>query len=105
MSNFDNNPYAVTNVTDDYGWNEKPVHVPDYLVASILVTIFCCLPFGIAAIFASSKARSLKAIGQYQAALEHSNKAKTYVIISVVGGLIILGINIAIQMAEMQAGP
>ena len=28
----------------------QPTQVPNYLVQSILVTIFCCLPFGIAAI-------------------------------------------------------
>ena len=103
MSDFDNNPYAVSNVTDDYGYNEEPVHVPDYFVVSILVTFFCCLILGILAILASSKAKSLKATGQYQAALEQANKAKIYIIISVVWGLIVFVAQIAIMLAE-QAG-
>jgi len=56
MSDFDNNPYAVTNVTDDYGYDETPVDVPDYFVASI-VSAFFCLPFGIPAIILQRKQR------------------------------------------------
>ena len=70
-----------------------------------IISIFCCLILGILAILASSKARSLKATGQYQAALAQANQAKIYVIISVVWGVIVLGFNIAIRIAEMQAGP
>ena len=42
MSDFDNNPYAVNNVTDDFNFpqNSAPVNVPDYLIFSILMTIF-----------------------------------------------------------------
>ena len=32
------------------GSQVAPVQVPNYLVQSILVTLFCCLPFGIVAI-------------------------------------------------------
>ena len=103
MSDFDNNPYAVNNVTDDYGYNETPVKVPDYLVASILVTLFCCLPLGIPAIIFAAKAKSLASSGQYQAALEQSNKAKTFTYISLGLGLLVIGIQIAIQVAVIVA--
>ena len=104
MSDFNDNPYAVSNVTDDYGFDhETPVKVPDYLVASILVTLFCCLPLGIPAIIFAAKARSLAGSGQYQAALEQSNKAKIFTYISLGFGLLVLIANIALQFAAMQA--
>ena len=101
MSDFDNNPWAASNVTDEYGsYSEPRVHVPDYLVPSILVTLFCCLPLGIVGIISSSKARSLKDAGQYQAALAQSKTAKICVIVSVVCGLIAIAIQVAIVISE-----
>ncbi len=105
MSNFDNNPYAVNNATDDYGHNNQtPVHVPDYFVASIVVTILCCLPFGIAGIVFASKAKTLKAAGQYQEALAQANKAKIFVYLSIGLGLVAVIANIALQIAATQVG-
>ncbi|MCL2349120.1 MAG: CD225/dispanin family protein [Planctomycetaceae bacterium] len=104
MNDFDNNPYAASNVTDDDGYNETPVNVPDYLVASILVTLFCCLPLGIPAIIFAAKARSLKGVGQYQAALEQSNKAKIFTYVSLGLGLLVIFGNIALQIAARNAG-
>jgi hypothetical protein len=98
MSNFDNNPYAVDNTTDDYGYgfeHQAPVKVPDYLVASILVTLFCCLPLGIPAIIFAAKAKSQAGAGQYQMALESAKKAKTFVYISLVLGLLVFIANIS----------
>ncbi len=86
MSNFDDNPYAVTNATDDYGFNNQtPVHVPDYLVASILVTMFCCQPLGIAAIVYSALASGEKSTGNYAKAMSYAKNAKTCMIIGVAG--------------------
>lgn len=103
MSNFDNNPYAASNIEDDYA-PQGPVHVPDYLVASILVTLFCCLPFGIAAIIFAAKARSLKSAGQYHEAFEQSKKAKLFTYLSLGLGLLVIIANIALQIAAMNAG-
>ena len=69
--------------------------VPDYLVWAILVTIFCFLPTGIAAIVFASQVKSKLAAGDRAGAIEASNKAKTWTIVSVVVGLA-LGIIIAI---------
>ena len=52
--------------------------VPNYLVESILATIFCCLPFGIPAIVFSSQVDSKLSAGDYEGALEASRKAKTW---------------------------
>ncbi|WP_456464121.1 CD225/dispanin family protein [Lutibacter sp.] len=50
----------------------------NYLVESILVTIFCCLPFGIAGIVFASQVNSKFAAGDYQGAIEASENAKKW---------------------------
>lgn len=52
--------------------NEQP---KSWLVESILVTLFCCLPLGIAGIVYAAKVNSLWAQGQQEAAIEASEKA------------------------------
>ena len=53
-------------------------NVPNYLVWSILATIFCCIPFGIPAIVFASQVDSKLSAGDYEGALESSRKAKTW---------------------------
>jgi len=72
--------------------------VPDYFVPSIISTLCCCLPAGIAAIVYSSKARSARDSGNIPAALEASKQAKMWLIIAVVAGLVV-GVGYAIVMA------
>jgi hypothetical protein len=52
--------------------------VPNYLVQSILVTLFCCIPFGIVAIVFASQVNSKLAAGDYQGAVQASNSAKLW---------------------------
>jgi hypothetical protein len=52
--------------------------IPSYLAQSILVTIFCCLPFGIVAIVYASQVNTKLAVGDFVGARESSNKAKTF---------------------------
>ena len=59
-----------------------------YLALSILATIFCCLPFGIPAIVFSAKVDNLWNAGQYQAAEDSSRKARTWMLVSVIVGLV-----------------
>ena len=76
--------------------------VPNYLVQAILVTIFCCLPFGIVAIVYAAQVNSKLAAGDYNGAMASSNSAKIwtwvsfglglagvliYAIIAVLGGM------------------
>ena len=49
-----------------------------WLVESILVTIFCCLPFGIIGIVNATKIETLYYSGQYEQALNHSRQAKKW---------------------------
>jgi uncharacterized membrane protein YvbJ len=57
----------------------QPVqNVPDYLVWSILVTIFCCLIPGIVSIVKAASANGKKNAGDYYGALQDANAAKTW---------------------------
>jgi nitric oxide reductase large subunit len=75
--------------------------IPNYLVWSILVTILCFLPTGIAAIVFSTQVDSKLAAGDRAGALESSNKAKTWIIVSVVAGLVVGVIWFGIVMSNI----
>jgi len=54
------------------------VSIPNYLVHSILVTLFCCLPLGIAAIVYAAQVNSKVSAGDIAGAQESSAKAKKF---------------------------
>lgn len=58
-----------------------------YLWQSIVVTLLCCLPFGIAGIVYASKVSDLYIMGRLEEAQNASNKAKTWTIVSFCVGL------------------
>lgn len=60
-----------------------------HLALAILSTIFCCLPLGIVAIVHAAKVDNLWNNGQYDAAVDTSNKAKKWVIISAVLAIVV----------------
>lgn len=64
--------------------NRQPNYpeVPNYLVWSILATIFCCLPLGIPAIVYSAQVETRLRMGDYDGAVDASEKAKTFCWIS-----------------------
>ncbi len=57
------------------GMNGNPVCPKTWMVESILVTILCCLPFGIVGIVNAAKVNSLYSAGKYDEALRASNEA------------------------------
>lgn len=61
------------------------VDVPNYLVWSILTTLFCCLPLGVVAIIYSAEVNTKLAVGDLNGAMEASAKAKFYIGLSVIG--------------------
>ena len=79
--------------------------VPNYLVQAILVTLFCCLPFGIAAIVFAAQVNSKLAAGDYAGAVDASNKARTWCWVSfglgLAGSLIWFVLALAGAVAEM----
>ena len=70
----------------------------NYLVWSILATLFCCLPFGIVAIVKSSQVNGLWAQGRYAEAQASAESAKRWVVWSAVIGVVV-GIIYGILMA------
>jgi len=66
----------------DCGSAAPQVHVPDFLIGSILVTLFCCMPVGIASVVFAARANGKKAAGDYEGALQDVKKAKLWMFIS-----------------------
>ncbi len=75
----------------------------NYLVWSILVTLFCCLPFGIVAIVKSSQVNGLWAQGRYAEAQASAESAKKWVMWSVIVGLIVNAIIIVVNVVNMNS--
>jgi hypothetical protein len=70
---------------------------PNYLWQSIVVTVLCCLPFGIPAIIFSTKVKPAFQTGDYAAAADASKKAKLWCIIALIVGLVV---NILVFIAQ-----
>ena len=88
-----------------YPPQQPPGQAPNnHLVWSILVTLFCCLPFGIVAIVKSSQVNGLWAQGRYAEAQASADSARKWVIwgavIGVVAGIIYAIMAIAGGMAN-----
>ena len=62
----------------------------NYLVESILVIIFCCLPFGIAGIVYASQVNSKFASGDYEGAIKASEDAKKWMKWGLIAGIIVV---------------
>lgn len=60
------------------------------MAESVLVTIFCCLPFGIVGIVNASKVTSLYSQGNYTEAQQASSNAKKWTKIGFFAGLAVI---------------
>ena len=88
-----------------YPPQQPPGQAPNnHLVWSILVTLFCCLPFGIVAIVKSSQVNGLWAQGRYAEAQASADSARKWVtwgaVIGVVVGIIYAIIAVASGMGS-----
>lgn len=72
--------------------NMNPQNIPNYLWQSIVVTVLCCWPFGIPAIVYASKVNNLLMQGNQAAAKQASDSAKMWCIISLVVGIVFVGL-------------
>lgn len=74
-----------------YQYGGGSTAAPDnYLVWSILATLFCCLPFGIVAIVKSAQVNGLWSSGQYAAAQKASADAKKWATVSAIVGVVLV---------------
>jgi uncharacterized membrane protein YjgN (DUF898 family) len=76
-------------------YSTTPGQVTNYLEWAILVTLLCFLPTGIVAIVFASQVNTKLAAGDVAGAVEASNKAKTWTIVSAVVGVVLVVIVIA----------
>lgn len=72
---------------------QQPINGTLYMVFSVLSLLLCCLPLGIVSIVFSSKINSQQKNGDFEGARESAKKAKIFLILSLVLGLIV---NIAV---------
>jgi len=75
-----------------------------WLVESILVTIFCCLPFGIAGIVNASKVESRFYAGDVDGANRASADAKKWTIVGLCVGAVVVIIYLILIFAGVIAG-
>lgn len=81
-----------------YAQPQGGADIPDLLVWSILATLLCCIPGGIAAIIFASRANSAKATGDFETARKAASQAKTWLIVSVIAGVLVSLIVVAAQI-------
>lgn len=75
----------------------------NYLVESILVTIFCCLPFGIAGIINAAKVEGLFHAGNIQAAQKAAADAKKWTMWGLISGLVVIVLYLIFYFAVIAA--
>jgi hypothetical protein len=84
------------------GW--PPQREPDnYLVWAILVTVLCCLPFGIVSLVYSTRVSGQWAQGRYAEAQASADNAKKWAIIGAVVGVAAYVIGVILWFAMFAA--
>jgi hypothetical protein len=87
---------SIPPVSGSEAGGEQPAHkapppqepVPTYLAPAVLVTLLCCLPAGIVAIYFSSRVSSLQAVGNRVGAYQAADKARLWCWLAAIFGLI-----------------
>jgi len=83
------NPYADAPSYGSYQRPNQAVNVPNNLVKSILATLCCCLPLGIAAIVNAAQVDGHNKRGDYMAAKAASDRADKFANWAIIGGVIV----------------
>lgn len=92
-------PYAVPRS----GAQGYVPEIPNYLWQAIVVTVLCCMPFGIPAIVFAAKVDGLKTRGETAQAMEASKQAKKWCIVALASGLTV-GILYVLFVVLVMAG-
>ena len=79
--------------------------IPTYLWQSIVVTLLCCLPFGVVAIVYAAKVDSLRNAGDIHGAMAASRSAKTWCLVGGGIGLVIGVLWLIASIAAVAAAP
>lgn len=79
--------------------------IPTYLWQSIVVTLCCCIPFGIPAIIFSTQVESKRQHGDIAGAVKASQNAKLWMLIALISGVFCnLGLAALSWWASLQKG-
>ena len=101
------NPYGDPSVQGGVGFGAS-ANVPNYLVQSILVTLCCCIPFGIVAIVYAAQVNTKLAANNVAGAQESSQNAKKWCWIGlgcgIVANLIVIALQVFAALAAQQQG-
>lgn len=81
-----------------------PPHIPNYLVQAILVTIFCCLPFGIVSIVYAAQVNAKLDAGDVPGAMQASNNAKIWMWFAFGAGLFVVVGYMALEVLGLAFG-
>ena len=100
-------PPPITNTNSNFNNmqnfnNQKPPKT--WLVESILVTLFCCLPFGIAGIVNASKVESRFYASDVDGANRASKDAKKWTLVSLWVGLVTVVLYFILLMMGLVSG-
>lgn len=82
----------------------QPPRPKNWLVESILVTIFCCLPFGIVGIINAASVNSRYDAGDYQGSLHASEQAGRWTKIGLFVGLGSIVLSFVLSMLGVFGG-
>lgn len=95
------NPYSPPGMGPGMGGPQAPIPggtVKNYLVESILCLLCCFWPCAIPAIISASQVNTKLSQGDYQGAVEASENAKKWCLISMCVGLICVPIAVGLQV-------
>jgi hypothetical protein len=81
-----------------------PEEIPNYLAPAILVTVFCCVPFGIPAIIFAAQVNGKIQAGDIAGARDSSKKAKLWIWIAFVCGLVFSSLYLSRVAISVVAG-
>lgn len=77
-----------------------PVRVESHLAKAIIVTILCCVPFGIVAIVFASQVSSKSFAGDLEGAQDSARKADQWATFAIVAGILswlLVGVRVAVH--------
>jgi hypothetical protein len=78
--------------------------IPNYLVHSILATVFCCMPLGVVAIIFAAQVSDKQSRGDIAGAMEASRKAKTFSYWAIGSGFAVIGLYFLFIIIMVAAG-
>ena len=82
-------PQCGTHVAGAQNLANGGTPIPNHLVGAILVTVLCCMPFGIPAIVYAARVNTFIAAGDFDGAMKASKNANMWMWVSFAAGAVI----------------